>query len=148
MDLSELYQEVILDHSKRPRNFGPMPDATHDAEGYNPLCGDQVHVLLRVVNNEVQHACFEGCGCAISTASASLMTELIRGKSVDEIRDLARRFRETLIEGKEHELGELEVLCGVKSFPMRVKCATLAWHAALAALEELKEPVSTEETHA
>lgn len=145
MDLDALYQEVILDHSKKPRNFGALEDATHEAEGYNPLCGDQVHVRLRVVNNEVCEACFEGCGCAISTASASLMTELVKGKSPEEIRDLAKRFRETLIERKDHDLGELEVLCGIRDFPMRVKCATLAWHAVLAALEgQYIGPVSTE----
>lgn len=136
MELNDLYQEVILDHCKRPRNFGDLPGSTHDAEGYNPLCGDQVHVRLRVINNVVDEAKFEGCGCAISTASASLMTELVRGKSREEIQELAQKFREVLTENKEHELGDLEVLCGVKAFPMRVKCATLAWHAVLSALVE------------
>ncbi len=140
MELNDLYQEVILDHCKHPRNFGGLPGSTHDAEGYNPLCGDQVHVRLRVINNVVSEAKFEGCGCAISTASASLMTELVRGKSREEIRGLAQKFREVLTENKEHEMGDLEVLCGVKAFPMRVKCATLAWHAVLAALVEEGEP--------
>ncbi len=134
-EIEELYQEVILDHCRKPRNFGPMPEATHHAEGHNPLCGDQVSVHLVVCDGRVKNACFEGCGCAISTASASIMTELVRGKSAEEIRALASQFREVLMERKEHELGELEVLCGVKEFPMRVKCATLAWHAVSAALE-------------
>ena len=136
MELDDLYQEVILDHCKKPRNFGPMPGCTHDADGYNPLCGDQVHVRLRVLNNVVEDAKFEGCGCAISTASASIMTELVKGKTKEEIEELAQKFREVLTENKEHELGELEVLCGVRAFPMRVKCATLAWHAVLSALVE------------
>ncbi len=134
-ELDELYQEVILDHCRKPRNFGPLPEATHHAEGHNPLCGDQVSVHLVVCEGRVQNACFEGCGCAISTASASMMTELVRGKSSEEIRAMAEQFRQVLVERKEHELGELEVLCGVKEFPMRVKCATLAWHAVSAALE-------------
>ena len=134
-EIDELYQEVILDHCRKPRNFGPMPEATHHAARHNPLCGDQVSVHLVVCEGRVKNACFEGCGCAISTASASIMTELVRGKSAEEIRALASQFREVLMERKEHELGELEVLCGVKEFPMRVKCATLAWHAVSAALE-------------
>jgi len=143
MDLEELYQEVILDHCKRPRNFGRLEGSTHRAEGYNPLCGDQVNVQLRVVNNCIQEAGFEGCGCAISTASASMLTELVRGKTREEVAELAEKFRQVLVEHKEHELGDLEVLCGVRNFPMRVKCATLAWHAVIEALQNPCEEVVT-----
>lgn len=144
MDINELYQEVILDHSKKPRNFRHLPQATHHADGYNPMCGDQVHVQLIIEGDTIKDATFEGCGCAISTASASMMTEMVRGKNVTEIQELSEKFREVLVEGKEHEIGDLEVLCGVKAFPTRVKCATLAWHAVIAAINNSAQPATTE----
>lgn len=144
MDLDELYQEVIMDHARRPRNLRELPMASHRADGHNPLCGDQVTVHLKVEDGVIQEATFTGCGCAISTASASMMTDMVQGKRVDEVRDLARRFRDALVEHKESELGELEVLCGVRNFPMRVKCATLAWHTVCAALDAQAQPVTTE----
>jgi len=145
--LRELYQEVILDHSKRPRNFAPMPEATHEAEGHNPLCGDCVTIRLHVRDGVVERASFQGTGCAISTASASLLTEAVRGRTADFAKSLFRRFREALTSGgpvDEDELGDLCVLLGVREFPMRVKCATLAWHTMSAALDGRLDPVSTE----
>jgi nitrogen fixation NifU-like protein len=174
-DLRTLYQEVILDHYKRPRNFGPLPAADHTAEGYNPLCGDQVKVSVRLEGGRVADARFEGSGCAISTASASLMTEAVKGRTLEEAEALFQRFH-GLVSGKdagpprdrEHakgsevamsraagqhprdrdaapasgsapeveddDLGKLEVLAGVRDYPVRIKCATLAWHALRSAL--------------
>lgn len=137
-DLRQLYQEVILDHYKRPRNFGPLADADHSAEGYNPLCGDQVKVSVRLEDGRVADAHFEGAGCAISTASASLMTEAVKGMTMDEAEDLFQRFH-GLVSGKneasdEDDLGKLEALAGVRDYPVRIKCATLAWHALRSAL--------------
>lgn len=134
--LRELYQEVILDHGKRPRNFRPLEQATHCAEGHNPLCGDCVTVHVRLEDGIVREATFEGSGCAISTASASLMTEAIQGKTVEEAMSLFEEFRAAVVEDREYaDLGKLEVLLGVKEFPVRVKCATLAWHTLQAAIE-------------
>jgi nitrogen fixation NifU-like protein len=145
MELRELYQEMVFDHYKRPRNCHAMPDASCRAEGYNPLCGDKVTVYLKLENDRVTDVSFEGSGCAISTASASLMTEALRGKSVDEVEALFRSFHAMVTESDSHpELGKLEVLAGVREFPARVKCATLAWHTLHAALAGDKEPVSTE----
>ena len=137
-DLRQLYQEVILDHYKRPRNFGPLAGADHSAEGYNPLCGDQVRVSVRLEDGRVADAHFEGAGCAISTASASLMTEAVKGMTMDEAEDLFQRFH-GLVSGKnevsdEDDLGKLEALAGVRDYPVRIKCATLAWHALRSAL--------------
>jgi len=138
-DLRQLYQEVILDHYKRPRNFGPLTDADHSAEGYNPLCGDQVKVSVRLEDGRVADAHFEGAGCAISTASASMMTEAVKGMTVDEAEELFQRFH-GLVSGKgavahhEEDLGKLEALAGVRDYPVRIKCATLAWHALRSAL--------------
>jgi nitrogen fixation NifU-like protein len=152
-DLRALYQEVILDHYKRPRNYGPLADADRHAEGYNPLCGDRVKVHLRLCGDRIAGISFEGAGCAISTASASLMTEAVAGKTRKEAVELARQFHGVLTgeEGAEAEgavdLGKLEALSGVREFPVRVKCATLAWHALKAALEGAGSgpaPVSTE----
>ena len=134
--LRELYQEVILDHGQRPRNFRPLEQATHCAEGHNPLCGDCVTVHVRLEDGIVREATFEGSGCAISTASASLMTEAIQGKTVEEAMSLFEEFRAAVVEDREYaDLGKLEVLLGVKEFPVRVKCATLAWHTLQAAIE-------------
>jgi nitrogen fixation protein NifU and related proteins len=151
-DLRDLYQEVILDHYKRPRNFGPLADADHHAEGYNPLCGDRVKLHLRMDGDRIAGISFEGAGCAISTASASLMTEAVSGMSRQEATELERRFH-GLVTGDDREakggpdLGKLEALSGVREFPIRVKCATLAWHALRAALVDARvqaAPVSTE----
>jgi len=146
-NLRELYQEVILDHNRRPRNFGPLPAANHQAEGDNPLCGDKVSVLLDVEDGRIRDIAFQGVGCAISMASASLMTEALKGQTVEEARRLFHVFHDLLTTGAgdtSPELGKLAVFTGVREFPMRVKCATLAWHTLLAALSEKAQPVSTE----
>jgi nitrogen fixation protein NifU and related proteins len=148
-DLRDLYQEVILDHSKRPRNFRALPDANRRADGYNPLCGDRETVYLRVDGDVVSDASFQGSGCAISTASASMMTESVKGKSRAEVEALFERFRD-LITGEapasaeSPDLGKLEVFSGVREYPVRIKCATLPWHAMKAALNGGAK-VSTEE---
>ncbi len=140
-ELRELYQEVILDHSKRPRNFREMKDATHRAVGHNPLCGDRATVYLRVEDGVVKDASFHGSGCSISTASASMMTDALRGKTVEEAEALFRRFHELVTADPSRaaevapELGKLGVFAGVHEFPVRVKCASLAWHTMKAALE-------------
>jgi nitrogen fixation protein NifU and related proteins len=146
-DLRELYQEVILDHNKNPRNKGSLDDATNQAEGFNPLCGDKVSLFLIVENGEVKDVSFEGAGCAISTASASLMTEAVKGKSVEEAHRIFSDFHK-MVAGDTHidwpeDLASLEALAGVKEFPVRVKCATLAWHTLEAALKG-EQKTSTE----
>jgi nitrogen fixation protein NifU and related proteins len=149
-DLRDLYQEVILDHTRRPRNFGTLPAANHQAEGNNPLCGDQVTVFLDLSDGRIRDVAFQGAGCAISTASASLMTEALKGKTVEEARRLFHVFQDLVTTGAgegDPELGKLAVFTGVREYPMRVKCATLAWHTLLAALAEdsqKDQPVSTE----
>jgi nitrogen fixation NifU-like protein len=145
--VDELYQEIILDHSKRPRNCRSMEDANRKAEGYNPLCGDRLNLFLKVENGVVQDASFVGSGCAISTASASLMTESLKGKSSEEALQLLDRFHQLLTSdvppGK--ELGKLVVFGGVREYPARVKCATLAWHTLKSALNGANAgPVTTE----
>jgi nitrogen fixation NifU-like protein len=150
MDLRELYQDVILDHSKHPRNFGPANGAYRHAKGNNPLCGDRVEVHLKVKDGLIEDARFEGRGCAISLASASLMTELLKGRSEAEARALFAQFRELLTAKGQVDLARyadidrLAALSGVRDYPMRVKCATLAWHAMSAALEGRDEEVRTE----
>ncbi len=136
-DLRDLYQEVILDHNRHPRNFGPLPEADHTAEGSNPLCGDRVKVFLKMNGDVIEGVSFEGAGCAISTASASLMTEAMAGKTAAEARALFDRFHElmTVGAGDPEALGKLAAFSGVREFPMRVKCATLAWHTLKAALD-------------
>jgi len=147
-DLRELYQEVILDHHKRPRNFGPLPEANHHAEGHNPLCGDRLAVHLDVEDGVIRGVAFEGAGCAISRASASLMTDAVKGKSVAEAERLFEEFRQMVTSGVdqavEESLGKLTVFCGVREFPSRVKCASLSWHTLHAALESKDTTVSTE----
>lgn len=146
-ELRELYQSVILDHYKKPRNYGRPPGADRAAEGVNPLCGDHVHVYARVEDERLAEVGFEGSGCAISTAAASLMTQAVKGRTTDEVRALFDRYHE-LVTGRgdvdPESLGKLAVLAGVREFPARVKCATLAWHALRAALEGAAEPVTTE----
>ena len=149
--LRELYQEVILDHSKKPRNFGPLPEATGQADGYNPLCGDRATVFVRLDGDVVADVRFQGAGCSISTASASMMTESVKGKSCAEAKALFERFhslvtRDSAAAGQEVDpaLGKLAVFSGVWEFPVRVKCASLPWHTLKAALEGDDRPVSTE----
>lgn len=150
-DLSELYQEVILDHYRNPRNSEALPDANRSAEGYNPLCGDRLKVYVRIVDDRIEDVSFEGAGCAISQASASVMTEALKGKTRSEMQDLFRRFQD-LVTGKGDsmsdlaELGEMAAMSGVSEFPSRVKCATLAWHTLAAALKKDSDTVSTELT--
>ena len=147
-ELTDLYQEVVLDHGKRPRNFGPLAGATHQAEGLNPLCGDHLTVFAKVDGDRVNEARFEGSGCAISKASASVMTGVVKGKTRAEIDAIFERFHRLVTEGPragdEESLGKLAVFGGVHEFPTRVKCASLAWHALRAALAGKGEPVSTE----
>lgn len=137
-DISELYQEVILHHSKKPRNFGVLTDANRDADGHNPLCGDRLHLTLDVEDGTIRDVRFQGEGCAISTASASVMTDAIKGLSEDEARQLFASFLH-LVTGEgdadTSNLGKLEVFAGVKEFPVRVKCAMLAWRTLEAALK-------------
>lgn len=145
-DLRELYQEVILDHNKRPRNFRVAEPHTHHADGYNPLCGDKVTIYADVEDGVVKDLSFQGEGCAISTASASILTEAVKGKTLEEAQSLFEQFHDlvTLDDAEAGpELGKLAVLAGVKDYPNRVKCATLAWHTLHAALED-RESVSTE----
>jgi len=145
-DLRELYQEVILDHSRRPRNFGACPNCNRDAKGHNPLCGDRLTVHLDVEGDTIRDAHFEGQGCAISVASASLMTEMIKGKTVAEAKALFEQFHAMVTGGDAggDDLDKLEVLAGVRDYPVRVKCATLAWHTLAAALDNGHMPVVTE----
>ena len=149
-DLREIYQEVILDHYRKPRNFQILDSATGEARGHNPLCGDRISVYLEVDGGVVKDVAFQGAGCAISTASASLMTEAVKGKTVDEVRALFHHFHE-MMTGPEDgvdagDLGKLEALSGVRQIPIRVKCATLAWHTLKNALDDSDsaKPVTTE----
>ncbi len=147
MDIRELYQELIIDHGTHPRNCCQLPNANHCAEGYNPLCGDKVKVFINTDNTRITKACFIGSGCAISTASASLMTEVLAGKSTQEALELSQAFKHSLTTETEDtapELGKLTALLGTKAFPARVKCATLPWHTLEAALKEEKKIVNTE----
>ena len=135
-DLSDLYQEVILDHNRRPRNFHALADASHTAEGYNPLCGDRLTLYVKVADGVVSDVAFEGAGCAISKASASLMTDAVKGRTVAEAQALFDRFHRMVTTPPEQpveDLGKLSVLAGVRAFPVRVKCASLAWHTLKAA---------------
>jgi nitrogen fixation NifU-like protein len=147
-DLRELYQELILDHGRRPRNFKPLDEANRTAEGFNPLCGDKVKIYVKVDGDAIEDISFQGSGCAISTASASIMTETLKGKTRGEAEELFETFHD-LVTGEaakldSPELGKLAVFSGVSEFPIRVKCATLSWHTLRAALKENGEVVSTE----
>jgi nitrogen fixation protein NifU and related proteins len=146
--LRALYEEVILDHNRNPRNYPKRPNgADHHAHGYNPLCGDEFTVHLKIENDRIVDAGFEGAGCAISTASASLMTEAIIGKSVDDAKALFDNVHTLITDGPKYgKVGKLAVLEGVKDFPMRIKCATLAWHTFKAALDNRADTVSTEDS--
>mgnify|MGYP001227447529 FL=1 len=146
-DLRDLYQEVILDHNRNPRNFGPLEDADLRADGHNPLCGDKLSIAVNVVDGVVTDIRFEGSGCAISKASASLMTEGIKGRTLDEARKLFGRFHQLVTDRSvppDEELGKLAVFAGVRDYPARVKCAILAWHTLRAAVDDNQDVVSTE----
>lgn len=147
-ELRELYQEVILDHNKKPRNFHALPEPARSSEGYNPLCGDRLTVFLRVENDIVQDVSFQGSGCAISKASASMMTSAVKGKKRSDVNALFEIFHR-VVSGQGsaedlEQLGSLKSLAGVSEFPARVKCASLAWHTLRAGLEHKDKPVSTE----
>ena len=153
MDLQELYQDIILEHGKSPRNFGKCTGHNHEAKGHNPLCGDQVQVYLKLNNEKkVENLTFEGSGCAISIASTSIMTELVKGKSFEAAKNIIHAFLNMIkntTEMKSDDLNEdqktkVMSLSGVKQYPMRVKCATLAWHTLISAMERKKEEVNTE----
>jgi nitrogen fixation NifU-like protein len=146
-DLRDLYQQTILDHNRRPRNFRRLAAANRRAEGYNPLCGDRITLELTVNDGVVTDAAFQGSGCAISRAAASMMTASVIGKPQAEVEALFHRVHAMLMgngEGADADVGKLAVFAGVREFPSRIKCATLAWHALQAALSETAEPVSTE----
>jgi len=148
--LGDLYQQVIIDHTKSPRNFGKLDCCNHDAEGYNPLCGDQLHVYLQINDeNIIENIKFEGQGCSISTASASLMTESLKGKTTEEFHALFEAFQKMATadlseEADQEVLGKLAVLSGVKEFPSRIKCATLCWHTVKSAMVDAAQPARTE----
>lgn len=146
MSLRELYQEMIVDHGKQPRNFGKLTSASHMQIGHNPLCGDKLMLYIKAIDGVVEDMRFEGVGCAISVASASLMTETLRGKSLTEIDQLFHHFHQLVTTGKEpeEELGKLAVFSGVAEYPVRVKCATLAWHTLKAALANDTKTATTE----
>lgn len=146
MSLRELYQEMIMDHGRHPRNFGCLENATHGKQGHNPLCGDQLTLHLIEKNDVIFDIKFQGIGCAISMASASLMTEAVKGKKISEVYGLFENFHYLVTQGKEPEenLGKLAIFAGVSAFPVRVKCATLAWHTLKAALLNNNDTVSTE----
>ena len=153
MDLKELYQDIILEHGKSPRNFGKCEKYTHEAKGHNPLCGDLVHVYLKLNNEKnVDNVTFEGTGCAISIASTSIMTELVKGKSIEVAKKIVMDFLNMIKNTQEIKSNDLDEdqkikimsLSGVKQYPMRVKCATLAWHTLTSAINGKKEEVNTE----
>ena len=153
MDLKQLYQDIILEHGKSPRNLGKCEGYSHEAKGYNPLCGDKVHVYLKLDNGKkVESLTFEGEGCAISLASASIMTELVKGKSFEETKEIMDAFLNMIKNTSEIQSNHLDEdektklmsLSGVKQFPMRVKCATLSWHTLNSAIKGKKEEVNTE----
>jgi nitrogen fixation NifU-like protein len=144
-ELRDLYQQVILDHNRKPRNFRTLANPSRAAEGYNPLCGDRLTVELTLEGEVIRDIGFQGSGCAISKASASMMTADLKGKTVTEAEEAFERFRAMLTEnGPDAELGKLGVFAGVREFPSRIKCATLAWHTVHAALAGKAEPVTTE----
>ena len=148
--LNDLYQQVILDHNKSPRNFGTLEHANHSAKGHNPLCGDKIDLYLDVEEGVIKDIKFNGSGCAISKASASIMTTLLKGKKVEDAMDLFDKFHEVVTSDTdddidEEKLGKLAVFAGVREFPARIKCASLAWHTLVNALEEKEEDVVTTE---
>ena len=147
-ELSELYQQVILDHNKKPRNFRKLENPDRSAEGFNPLCGDHLTIYVNLTDDSVREIAFEGSGCAISKAAASMMTQAVKGKSKEQIEELFKEFHSMVIgeldeESDENHLGNLKIFAGVRDFPVRVKCATLPWHTMHAALHH-QDRVSTE----
>lgn len=147
-ELRDLYQEVIFDHNRNPRNFRVIEDADRKVEGFNPLCGDRLTLYLKLDGDVISDASFQGSGCAISTASVSLMTEIVKGKTITEAEELFHQVHE-MVTGKDEDvnleaIGKLAVLAGVRDYPARVKCASLAWHTLDAAIKNEKQPVSTE----
>lgn len=148
-DFSDLYQDLILDHQKNPRNFGSLPDANHHADGFNPLCGDKISLDMKLDDQGViQDIHFKGSGCAISKASASMMTTVLKGKKVEEAEHLFHEFHDMVmgkIDKAPEDLGKLKVFEGVKEYPARVKCASLAWHTMDAALKNEKDVISTDD---
>jgi nitrogen fixation NifU-like protein len=148
-ELDELYQQVILDHNKNPRNFGKLENPSHSAEGHNPLCGDQIELSLNIEDGKILEVKFEGSGCAISKASASIMTTLLKGKTINEAEELFNRFHAAVTsdpnsEDNRSDLGKLAVFSGVREFPARIKCASLAWHTFMDAISDKKSIASTE----
>lgn len=147
-DLRDLYQEVIIEHGRRPRNFGQLSEPTCQAYGKNPLCGDQITVYMKITDDQISEISFDGQGCAICTASASLMTEHLKGKSVEAARQLFQTFHQLITEEgfvlSDESLGKLVILSGVAEYPARVKCATLAWHTLINALEHNATVATTE----
>ena len=148
-DLQDLYQDIIMDHNRRPRNFGPVEQPTHKKEGYNPLCGDQIELELKIVDEVVVDVGFTGVGCAISKSSASMMTEEIKGKTLEVVTSMFEQFRRKITVNNENDLdvnllGDLEILQGVSRYPARIKCATLSWHTLNSTLEGDGDTVTTE----
>jgi nitrogen fixation NifU-like protein len=148
-ELRELYQQVILDHNKSPRNFKKLETANHFAEGYNPLCGDRIDVYVKLNDDKIEDISFVGSGCAISKASASLMSTMVKGKTIEEAEKIFEKFHHLITdkmdkEVKTEEVGKLAVFAGVREFPSRVKCASLAWHTLISALKEENKTVTTE----
>lgn len=146
-DLRELYQQMIIDHGRNPRNFCACEGATHVKDGFNPLCGDKMTLYIETQDGVISNASFTGSGCAISTASASMMTQFLKGKTEQEARDMFTVFHDAIVQNQGQDLdklGKLAVLVGVAEFPARVKCATLAWHTLIGALDQTDEPITTE----
>ena len=148
-DLQDLYQDIIMDHNRRPRNFGPVDQPTHKKEGYNPLCGDQIEIELKILDGIVVDVGFTGVGCAISKSSASMMTEEIKGKELKLVESMFEQFRRMITVNDQMDLdadllGDLEILQGVSRYPARIKCATLAWHTLHSAIEGDEDTVTTE----
>lgn len=148
-DLQDLYQDIIMDHNRRPRNFGPVDQPTHKKEGYNPLCGDQIEIELKILDGIVVDVGFTGVGCAISKSSASMMTEEIKGKELEVVESMFEQFRRMITVNDQMDLdadllGDLEILQGVSRYPARIKCATLAWHTLHSAIEGDEDTVTTE----
>ncbi len=146
-DIKDLYQEVIVDHNRNPRNFGKLDNADKKLEGFNPLCGDRLTLYLKINDDQIDDISFDGAGCAISVASASLMTDAMKGKSIEEAESIFNEFHELVTNEDEidfDKMGKLAVLAGVRNYPTRVKCATLCWHTLNSALHGDETPVSTE----
>ena len=148
-DIKELYQQIILDHNKNPKNYGKLESYNRTSEGYNPLCGDRLNIYLQIEDDKIKDIHFVAAGCAISKASASVMTTELKGKTIEQAKELFKKFQELLTSEEKivpdfEEYGKMAVFAGVREFPTRVKCAILGWHTVLAALEDKKEPVTTE----